>query len=146
MSGNTVHGTAETACFKYLMKTLGGVEDSTAFLGDILPLKSGVWTFQISGGRTQNQNFQVVRASRWYANGEFAGQYKSRADALEVLDKLLTSFPAYRRDRTPGCSPNVRVFEITDYPQLRSDEVSDGEREKLVYVLTAQFRVVFTRQ
>lgn len=145
MSEQTAHGVAERACFEYVRKVVGGIENESCFLGDILPLKYGVWCFQVSGGPTQDQNFQTTRPGAWYAHGHFTSQSATRQGALAVIDRLITSFPARKQDGTPGAAPNVRLFEVTEYPRIETESVEGDSGSVMVFVVNADFRVVFTR-
>ena len=51
---------AERACFEYLVTGTGSREGKDAFIGDQLSEKKGnLWTFILSGGPEQVQNYQL---------------------------------------------------------------------------------------
>ena len=161
---------AQNACFKYLIESTNSTEGTDAFLGDILwDTKYNLWTFIVSGGGQQIQNFQhPVPSNKWYAEASLLGQYENMKDAMGLAGMILNKMPAYNDKRNPGdlgssgymkergIPPNVELFENTNHPELFSRMVevasasstsdrSDGRKkqEKMYWMVRVDFRIVY---
>ena len=161
---------AQNACFQYLIESTSSNEGTDAFLGDLLwNEKYNLWTFIVSGGGQQTQNFQhPTPSNKWFANATLLGQYKEMKDAMGLAGMVLNKMPAYNDKRNPGdlgssgymkergIAPNVEVFENTDHPDIfsRMVEIGSGssnvenagsrKKEEIMYwMVRIDFRVVY---
>ena len=144
---------AEEATWQHLVKITGSKAGKSAFLGDQLRDDTvNVWTYQLSGGDTQAQNFQMtgIPPCQYIATSALLGQWIDRKAAMKFAGKVMNDMPAYKNPSNTnnrGLPPNVNLFEMTEFPIIESRIVSIDEtgrtREYTYYMLRMDFRVEF---
>lgn len=157
-STDTAWMDATQSCIDYLCKYTGDEFGITAFIGDqIPPYKCNLWTFIISGGREQTQNYQCARPSKRYlADAGLLGQYESYEDAMRLAGRIMNCMPAYEDPtndgtgtNTPsrGIQPNVGLFELTMHPEIftRTQDLGTDKEPNIVqyWMLFVRFRVEY---
>ena len=149
--------TAEKACFDYLAFRAGLQVGKNFWIGDAPEetTKLNICSFELSGGRDQEQNRQCPRPNkRFYCDGQLVGIYQKREAAQDIGGRIMQSLPAYYSEEDGvepsmigrGLVPNVALFEMTNHPEVYT-VVETGEGAKnngnRLYYLVINFRCVY---
>lgn len=148
-AANTALMDATQACLAYLCRELGQKPHVDAFIGSTLPpTVVGRWTFLISGGPEQTQNYELEGSSQaWWGNGQVFGQFADWSAGCTFIGRIVEAIRKLNTERPSAqtqIEPNVHRLQGTTHPMIDDVAVPISETEaQIVWQARLAFRVIY---